>query len=292
MLDWSDPQHLLALATHRSLPEAAEALGVDRSTVSRRIGRLEKRLGARLVERSGRDLTLTQAGEDVVASARGIDGELSHLERRLFGSDAKLAGLVRLTTMSGLAQLLAPALTNFGLAHPDVVLEVNITNALEDLGNLEADVALRMTASPPEELIGKRVAAPRLATYASQKTAKGLAKRKGLVPRYALTQADMLPESLRPRTPVPSRVVLRSNSVDVIRGAVVDGDGVALLPCYVGESDPALVRVDAPLDQPFPQLWLLYPPRVRNVARVRALVDALTVALEDLQARIEGRETR
>ena len=73
---------------------------------------------------------------------------------------------------------------------------------------------------------------------------------------------------------------------------MVGGDGVALLPCYVGESDPALVRVDAPLDQPFPQLWLLYPPRVRNVARVRALVDALTVALEDLQARIEGRETK
>ena len=79
--------------------------------MSRRIGRLEKRLGARLVERRSRP-DFHQAGEDVVASARGIDGELSHLERRLFGSDAKLAGLVRLTTMSGLAQLLAPALTN------------------------------------------------------------------------------------------------------------------------------------------------------------------------------------
>ena len=289
MIDWSDLQYLLALSAHRSLPEAAEALGVNRTTVSRRINALEKRLDARLVERAGRDLVLTPAGREVVAAAQTIDGEVSNLERRLFGRDAQLAGLIRLTTMSGMAQLVAPHLTRFSLAHPDVVLEVNVTNALEDLENLEAAVALRLTRSPPEGLVGRSLAMPRLATYASLRTAAGLADRTGMVPRYALTQADVLPEEMRPTSGVPSRVVLRSNSVDVIRSALVEGDGIALLPCYVAEGDPALVRLDAPIEHPFPEVWLLYHPRLRGVARIRAFVDTLAGAFEDLRDRIEGR---
>ena len=76
MLDWSNLQHFLAFATTDSLPKAAEKLGVNRTTVSRRIADLEKAFGATLVERRGRNLVLTQSGRDVLAVAEGIDGQL------------------------------------------------------------------------------------------------------------------------------------------------------------------------------------------------------------------------
>ena len=95
-MDWNDLQHLFALAKRNTLPEAAEALRVNRTTIARRIARLEETLGAKLVERIGRDLVLTDAGREAAASAEIIDGEFQNLQRRLFGRDQQLAGAIRL----------------------------------------------------------------------------------------------------------------------------------------------------------------------------------------------------
>jgi DNA-binding transcriptional LysR family regulator len=298
MLDWSDLQYLLALARHGSLPRAAEALGVNRTTVSRRIGALEEALDARLVERAGRDLTLTQAGEEVVASAQGIEGEVAGLERRVFGRDHRLAGTIRLTTMSGMAQLIGAHLTRFTVAHPDIVLEIGVTNAVEDLENLEADVALRLTDSPPESLVGRPLATPRVALYGSPRTVASLPGRDS-VPGYAMifpqlsrlfdVGGDGVLEGI---LGAPLRIVLQANSIDVVRTAAAEGDGVALLPCYLAEGDPRLVRVGDPLDAALPTVWLLYHPRLRRIDRIRAFVEHVTAAFEELRGLIEGTTAR
>src|SRR4030095_11822621 len=133
MLDWSDLQHFLALATTDSLPKAAERLGVNRTTIARRIAELESAFGTSLFERRGRNLTLTQSGREVLAVAEGVDGALQGLGRRVFGRDARLEGAIRVTATSGIAKLLAADFGTFMQTHPHVLLEVNVTNALEDL---------------------------------------------------------------------------------------------------------------------------------------------------------------
>lgn len=290
MIDWSDLQYLLALAERGSLPAAAEALDVNRTTVSRRIAALEKRLQTRLVERSGRELALTPAGLDVLDAARGIEGEVAGLERRLFGRDQQLAGLIRLTTMSGLAQLVSPHLVSFSLAHPDVVLEVNVTNALEDLTHLEADVALRITASPPEDLIARRLGPIRVAYYASHATARSIEEGRRDLPNYVLAMPGVIPVFPPPPSDFADAVVLRSNSVDVVARATADGSGIACLPCYVAEPDERFVRIAPPIPGDGPGIWLLWPPRLRGLPRIRSFVDALTDAFEGLQGVLSPEE--
>ena len=143
MLDWSNLQHFLALATTDSLPKAAERLGVNRTTVSRRITDLEKAFGATLFERRGRNLVLTQSGRDVLAVAEGIDGALQGLGRRVFGRDERIEGTIRVTLTSGVAKLIASDVAAFMAQHPRLIVEMNVTNSAEDLELMEADVAIR-----------------------------------------------------------------------------------------------------------------------------------------------------
>ena len=149
MLDWSNLQHFLALATTDSLPKAAERLGVNRTTVSRRITDLEKAFGATLFERRGRNLVLTQSGRDVLAVAEGIDGALQGLGRRVFGRDERIEGTIRVTLTSGVAKLIASDVAAFMAQHPRLIVEMNVTNSAEDLELMEADIAIRLTESPP-----------------------------------------------------------------------------------------------------------------------------------------------
>src|SRR5512147_2515810 len=171
MLDWSNLQHFLAFATTDSLPKAAEKLGVNRTTVSRRIADLEKAFGATLFERRGRNLLLTQSSRDVLAVAEGIDGQLQGLGRRVFGRDARIEGTIRLTLTSGIAKLVAGDVADFMAQHPSVIVEMNVTNAAEDLELMEADIAIRLTESPPETLVGRKLVDLNSALYASAKTA-------------------------------------------------------------------------------------------------------------------------
>src|SRR5262249_37235324 len=167
MLDWSNLQHFLAFASTDSLPKAAEKLGVNRSTVARRIADLEKTFGTALFERRGRNLVLTQSGREVLAVAEGIDGALQGLGRRVYGRDGKIEGTIRVTLTSGVAKLIAADLAAFMAHHPGVVVDMNVTNAAEDLDLMEADVAIRLTESPPESLVGRKLVDLNSALYAA-----------------------------------------------------------------------------------------------------------------------------
>ena len=118
MLDWNDLHHLYALAKHGSLPGAAEAINVNRTTVARRITQLETALGTKLVERMGRDLVLTDAGREAAASAEIIDGEFQSLQRRVFGRDQQLAGAIRVTVTPAIGNLIARQLAQVTALHP------------------------------------------------------------------------------------------------------------------------------------------------------------------------------
>ncbi len=292
-MNWHDLQHLLALSEHGTLPEAANALQVNRTTVSRRIANLEADLRTQLVVKLGRDLALTPSGHDVVAAARMIEGEVQNLERRLFGRDHDLAGIVRITATPAIASMLGEGLAKFGLAHPDLVLEVSATNAVEDLELMESDIAIRLTFNPPNELIGHQVAKPTTAFYASTAVASRLDSNTTIDyidGTLSERNFDHVRQWIESEFNRPYAVVARTSSMELAMQLVAAGRGVAALPCYVADQIPNLARVSARREDLLPPIWILYHPRHRKTARIRATTEHLLSTFTTLTDIFSGTE--
>lgn len=287
-LDWNDLKYVLALSRHANLPDAADALQVNRSTVSRRIMALSTQLGTPLFERVGRDLVLTEAGRSVVATAELLAGEVDALGKSVEGVASSVRGHIRLTAPPLLARLLVPVLSEFQTDYPDASLEVKATNTVQDLELLESDVALRLTNSPPENLVGRVIAHPKVAVYTHRDAPEGL--RNAPRHRYAAMHRTAFQGWIGSVMGTPVDCVLNSNSGDLIADMVAaDPELVAALPCFVAEQHPHLARISDARQEQVAELWLLYHPRFRNVQRIRVFVHFLAERITGMQGLFDGR---
>jgi DNA-binding transcriptional LysR family regulator len=283
VLDWDDLRIVLAIGRAGGLSGAARVLGFNHSTVFRRIGQIEAKLGARLFERMREGYAPTAAGEAAIALAGRFDEELVSLERRLAGHDLRPSGTVRVTTTDTLIPVLAPCFAALRQAHPEIVLEVIASNGFASLGQRDAEVAIRPSLTAPEGLFGRRIGGIGFAVYGA---AEYLARRPGvtdlaahdwIAPDDSLAQIrsarwlrEVLPEA---------RVVQRVNTLVGMRELAKAGLGLAALPCYLGDPEPMLRRVLPPVAEMEGALWLLTHPDLRHVARIRAVLDVLGRAL-------------
>jgi DNA-binding transcriptional LysR family regulator len=296
-LDWNDLRFLLAVADEGSLSGAARALGVNHSTVLRRIGRFETQLGVRLFERFPTGYVLSAAGEALASSARQIADTVSGVERRIVGQDLRLSGSVRVATTDTLAlSVLPPMLARFRRAHPEVQIELATGNTPADLTRRDADVAVRPTLKPPEHLIGRHVCRIAYAIYAAPSYLAEHAARSPLPKHAWLTPDDSMASTViarfMARTLPAVLVSARANSLASLARAAVAGLGVSILPCYLGDSTSGLERIRAPLAEVATELWLLSHEDLRKTARVRALLDFLADALSAERDLLEGRRGR
>jgi DNA-binding transcriptional LysR family regulator len=276
-----------------SLSAAARALGLDHSTAFRRLGAAEARLGARLFLRARAGYAATAAGEEMAAAAARVLDDLEETARRLAGGDLSATGVVRVTMPDTLVATVAPMLAAIAAAHPGLELETVSANGFLALTRREADAALRAADAPPEHLVGRRVATVATAPYA---------RRGHPYPRGGPPDPAALPwvgpdESLAHlkgaawlRRSVPAaNVRLRANTLLGVQAAVRAGAGAGLLPCFLGDADPDLVRLGPPLPDLATPLWLLTHPDLRRAARVRAVLDGLAERLDALSGVFEGR---
>ena len=285
-----DLRTLLAIAREGSLAGAARSLRVNHSTVFRRLGAIEARLGARLFERQGGSYVTTAAGEDLLRTAERVEAEVEALERRLSGQDLRLTGSLRLTAPDDLAELLVmPLLAEFATRYPEITVELVVDNRMLNLTRREADVALRPTRQPPETLAGRRVAGIASAVYGAAGAAAGKAGDIGQrwiaweegggpapVARWIAEHVDR------------HAIGYRSNSMLNQANAARAGLGLAVLPCFLGDGDPRLQRVGEPLPELATELWLLTHPDLQRTARIRALLDLLYDALRSQRAAFEA----
>lgn len=287
--DWSGLRVLLALARTGRIAQAARALGVDDTTVSRRLKALERDLGCELVARSADGtLTPTPVGADVVARAEMMEGHAAEIEDLLGRQAGRLRGTVRITAVPLIAnRVLVPALPPLLAAHPELTVEILPEARDLDLARREADLALRM-ARP--SLGGLRVTARRLGTLAyGVFCARGAAD--GPLPWINYDDAmAYLPQARWLARLRASREVavsgLRVRDAETALEAIAHGIGQALLPVCVGAADGRLRAVDlaglraglraGPLgdlpDPPTRELWLLThadSARLRSVQTVR-----------------------
>ncbi|HEY9549485.1 MAG TPA: LysR family transcriptional regulator, partial [Kiloniellaceae bacterium] len=168
----ADLRTLLAIAREGSLAGAARRLRVNHSTVFRRLGAIEARLGARLFERQNGSYLTTAAGEDLLRTAERVEAEVEALERRLSGQDLRLTGSLRLTAPDDIAEVLVlPLLAAFRQRYPEITVELVVDNRMLNLTRREADIAVRPTRRPPETLAGRRIASLASAVYGAAGTA-------------------------------------------------------------------------------------------------------------------------
>jgi DNA-binding transcriptional LysR family regulator len=159
---------VLAVVRGGGLSGAARRLNVNHTTVLRRLDAAERKLGARLFERTPRGYVPTAAGQEMADVAARIEQDVVGLERRISGRDLGLSGTVRCATLDTIAQyLLPPHLVAFQRAYPGITVELLVSERIVNLTQRDADVAIRPVQLPPDNLVGRRLGHRESAVYAS-----------------------------------------------------------------------------------------------------------------------------
>jgi len=278
ILDWNDYRVVLLIAEAGSLSKAAKMAGSSHPTLFRKINAVEKKLGVRLFDRFQTGYQPTATGEEVIAVARQIADLTTDTERRVAGRDLRPSGTVRIaTTDTLLFGLVAPLIEPFRQVEPDITLEIIAANEISDLSYREADIAIRPAAAPDQHLVGRKLGVIHQAIYASQGLVqKGLdPKNLKILPWVGPSRGMPYPElhSWMKDNRYNDACVCRMNTVLGMYSAVQSGVGVAVLPMYLAEAEPALMRIGEPIGPVSVDLWLLTHPDLRHTARVRAVLD-------------------
>lgn len=295
MTNWDDLKFFLALVRHRSVRSAAASIGVSHSTVARRILDLEGLMGVRLFDRTAEGYAPTVAGEEMIEAAEKVEDEVAGIERRVLGTDAKLSGEIRVTMPNVVAEgLLMPDFVRFGRDYTDINLNIITSYDFADLTRREADVAIRLIRigqSPPEHLVGRRIARFYSAAYATREYLESVSLETDPASARWIGWGDReafpgwVKNSAFPKTPARDRI----NDVMIQYQATRHGMGLSLLPCFLGDPDPLLNRVGLdPPKQNF-DIWLLSHPDLRDTARLRAFRDFIADAIAAKRDLIEGR---
>jgi DNA-binding transcriptional LysR family regulator len=287
-LDWEDLRYFAAVARAGSVAAAARELGVNHSTVLRRLDGLECALGVRLFERLQSGYVMTGAGETLRGRLGPIEEEIGSAQRAVGGLDAALRGTIRLTTTDTLAHgLLMPHLQRFQEAHPAVQLQLVVNNSFLNLTQREADMALRPSNAPPANLVGRKVGTVATALYASRAYLRrarqaGIARDDWAAHRWVAPDESLAhlaaAQWLAAHVP-PGQVALRADSLLTMVDAARNGMGVAPLLCMLAARERTLEQLAPPDPRFATELWILSHRDLRNVARIKALGQFLYEAL-------------
>jgi len=298
-LDWDNLRHALAIGASGSLAGAARSLGVNHTTVLRRLDALEAHLGSRLFDRQRSGYQPTEAGLALLEQARHIAARAEEIERLVLGHDRELTGALRVTTAFVVMDHLLPQpLADFARAYPGVEVEVVENAFLVDLASRhtdteqgwtrrEADVALRLSGQVAEHLVGRQLGMTQCRVYA-MRGAPGLPQETTSLDvlireapwvafeRDASTRVYDL--WLRQRL-AQANVRLRVDIFNAKAAMLRTGIGVGVLPTFMEAKHPELVAVSEPIPELALPVWMLTHPDLRQTARVRAFMQFVGDAL-------------
>lgn len=294
--EWGDLRLFLAIVRAGSLTAAARRLGIDQSTVSRRLAALESAVGTRLIERTTGGCRATAAGERLLPAAERLEVEAFACERALSGLESRVEGTVRLTATEGIGTaFVAPALRALHAAYPSLGVELLLESRTLSLSRREADLALRLARPRQPGLVARRLAEVASALYGSPRylAARGRpAGGEGLLGHAVLAYEESLAEVPEYRWlaahAIRAERVLRTNSVLVQLQAAQAGLGLALLPCYLAEG-AGLERVLPIAAGVRRELWLVVHADLQRTARIRAVMAFLADRARERAAWFAGR---
>lgn len=298
MLDWNDLRHFLAVARHGSTIAAAKALGVNQSTVHRRLCELERQLGRRLVERHPSGYRLTAVGEELRPLAERVETAVQDLQRRAASSDADLVGTVRVTCPEtvGYRMMKTPLLDAFRTRYPGLRIELLMVDRVLDLAKGEADVAFRTAPAQDNALVSRKLADVPWAMFAS----RSYVDRHGQPDRPEdVNQHQVIgfggrivehPAARWLRSVAPkARVAAICTTTPALVLAVKSGAGLAPLPVVAVEHEQDLVRLLGSVPVLTLHFYLVFHRDMRRTPRVRAFCDFVTEEIKAFRTLLVGR---
>lgn len=290
-MNWDDLRTALAIRRGGTLSAAARSLGVNQTTAARRLERLEAALGARLFDRIEGRMVPTDAGRRALDRASAMEEVAAGVTATAGDADAAAAGSVRLTSLpSFVAGYLAPRLAGFAERHPAITVELVGASDNLHLGRREADLAVRYSRPATGNLRARRIGVVGYAGYAARSLAGTVGRPPTDLPWVAYDEAfaalpeqRWMDEKLR-----PSRRAATATDVPTLLALARHGAGAAVLPCFMADGDPGLLRLTGPEPVVRREIWLLGHPDLRAVRRIAMLSDWLVEAVTRDRALLDG----
>jgi DNA-binding transcriptional LysR family regulator len=293
--DWNDFKVILALATGCSVVGAARALGVDTSTVSRRLAALEDSVGAQLIVRGGQKFAWTTEGRALLGAAQTIQATVLEATRAVQSTKLGTSAVVRVSCPPGLSAALARLMGVVRELRPDLTLELCGENRTVDLAKGEADLAIRMFRPTEPDLVCRQSFEAGWCVYASQRylsTHGTPASAAELASHRLVRYVSSMHKVSGPRWLEQHRGdavgSVQVDNTEVASHVVASGGGISVIPCAVAEERPGMVRV-FPDPVAFNTGWLVYHESARDTARVRAAVDTLAEVFDIHRRVFSGR---
>lgn len=288
--DWGDLKIVQAVRAEGSIAGAARRLGVNASTVLRRIAALERAWGVRLFDRLPRGYVPTPAGTLTADQADRISEAVDELEREVVGRDISLSGTLRVTTTDTLMASVLPAfLRDFAGRHPAIRLEIVQTNELLSLMQREADVAVRPSVAGSDALSGIRISEIAFAAYVATATGTvvGTSAPSGWVgladSLHGTSAARWLAANVE-----PEKFTISADSLVAARDLAIAGAGQAFLPCYLGDTSPELRRLSSIKPVRLSELWVVAHKDLRRTVRVHRFMEEAADHLRAMRSLMEG----
>ncbi|MEP3279139.1 MAG: LysR family transcriptional regulator [Stappiaceae bacterium] len=289
MDNWNDLKFVLETVRHGGLSGAARALGVNHATVSRRINAAEETIGALLFDRLPGGYTPTEAGLDAARAAELMEEADAELKRSIGSRDKALSGALTVTAPQLLfANILNPILIDFLERYPEIELTVLASNETLNLSRREADVAIRISKEPNDTLFGSRVAEQRSAIFAS----RDYVKRLEVDPESKLDWLMFLhwhdiPEDVKALWP-NTRVAMKFDDMVAVLSAIRAGLGASRMPCFLGDRDPDLIRLEGLPTYSYPSIWVLTHAELRRMERVKIFMEFTSSRIRKLKSVFNG----
>ncbi len=282
-MDWDKLRIFHAVADAGSLTHAGERLHLSQSAVSRQIRALEESLNTTLFHRHARGLILTEQGELLFDATKSMNKRLESASARIRDSEEEVFGELRVTTTIGFGTLwVAPRLPKLYEKYPELKIDLMLEERVLDLPMREADVAIRMKEPSQADLIRKKLMTIEMQLYA---TREYLAEQGEMNEMSDISKHRLICQS--PSTPqvaaggtlvqelmtfeIPSLLTV-NNYFGVLQG-VLNNLGIGVLPNYVTEGFPDLVRVMPDMTSAVVPVFLAYPEELRSSKRIAAFRD-------------------
>jgi DNA-binding transcriptional LysR family regulator len=300
MFDWNDLRFFLAVARDGSTLAAGRSLRVSQTTVARRIAALEQALGVALFDKRQAGYSLTPAGQELLERGEEVEVSAARFADAASAQSRDTSGTVRITTEEIYAiTLLAEILPALHEAHPEIMIDLDTSQQVRDLGAGEADISLRNTKSDqqPAGLVGRQLCVDEWTLYCS----RSYAARHG-VPTSVAEMRDhsfigggggnlwIHYQTWLRELGLESQVAMHHATSGGLLSGVRSGFGIAVLPCIVADADPELVRCVPPRPGHGRTLWLLTHERCRHTPRVRAVIDFVYERLSRHIRQLEAKE--
>ncbi len=284
MEDWDDLRFFIAVVRAGNLAGAAKSLGVNYTTINRRINHFEEKIGFPLFERLTSGYVLTPDGENLLESSLVVETKMAEIGRLVQNKGVEVAGVIRFISHEPVLAVLMPYLMPFLEKYPAIDLEFLGNTEVNNLNKRDIDMALQITNHPPEHLFGIELCKIRSTLYGAKTYLSGFAPNAALAEYTWIgwekrTEYTIIPNRVREVMPAKVRVATTAPNEAILWEALKAGMGVSYFWRFFADKEPTLSRIDG--EQFTHGLWLMVHHDLLQVQRYKLLFDYVIGIVRD-----------